>query len=168
MSAACAEFFGSYLPTSSPTETRYLNVGSWMAPSIWIKSYLGLMPFFTYSSWSKETGVFAAPWRNKINIYTSRSKITTAQFVIRGHWGFSCTSMPSACVLPSVSSSNVSSSRLYIFILYIYFFLGKDFKTKNNWVAGCCVWTLLLVADERTLRTSTPSGGVKLVRFPIV
>merc|ERR1719187_2904060 len=46
---------------NSPTVTRYLNVGSWTAPSIWTRSYFGVTPRRTYSSCSRETGVLAAP-----------------------------------------------------------------------------------------------------------
>lgn len=48
----------SYIPTTSATVTRYRNVGSWIAPSIWTSSYFGNVPRLLNSSWSTETGVF--------------------------------------------------------------------------------------------------------------
>jgi len=61
----------SYIPTTSATVTRYRNVGSWIAPSIWTSSYFGVVPRLLNSSWSTDTGVFPTAadivWKERHN-----------------------------------------------------------------------------------------------------
>jgi len=64
------------IPMYSPTVTRYLKVGSWTGPSIWIRSYFGVICcLLSQSSCKTDTGVLvgwdparaAAAWGGYIN-----------------------------------------------------------------------------------------------------
>lgn len=46
------------IPSLSAKDTRYLNVGSWIAPSIWTNSYEGVIPLRLSNSCKMDTGVF--------------------------------------------------------------------------------------------------------------
>jgi hypothetical protein len=61
LAAQClASFFDLPVPVATKSllmNTRYRNIGSWIAPSIWTSSYLGVAPRLLNNSWRTETGV---------------------------------------------------------------------------------------------------------------